>query len=338
MPCGCDIRYICRLVFEGNVSIAELENSADDFDRAVLDTPEIAPFCSSSDWILAAHYQMHPDRRVCIVRRGEHWLALAEGPVLGFTPVLQPMEAAWCFSCPFIGRDGRKSMALLVDRLGSPPIRDRPILLGGIPLGGTLHELIRRELGKNRHVQGFRGIECLVAALEGGLEGFLSRRSAHFRERARAALRRARRTGLEFCYGGAEVDSGATFTRLLDIEQRSWKWKAGESIFQLDEHRRFYADLIDRITSRRRLRRVFLRHGNRDIAYAVGGVIGTVFRGLQMGYDREFAQLGPGNIAQLELIRGLSEEGVLSYDLGMDVEYKERWADDRISLCNFLIL
>ena len=75
------------------------------------------------------------------------------------------------------------------------------------------------------------------------------------------------------------------------------------------------------------------------MAYAVGGLAGTTYRGYQMTYAQEHARLGIGNVTQLEMMERLAAEGVVRlFDLGMEVEYKRRWEDRRLRFSTVLIL
>src|SRR5688572_32387452 len=56
------------------------------------------------------------------------------------------------------------------------------------------------------------------------------------------------------------------------------------------------------------------------------------YRGLQFSYDDAFAQLGLGGLLQYHQIVELCAEGVTRYDLGTEMDYKRRWAEDVIEI------
>ncbi len=202
-----------------------------------------------------------------------------------------------------------------------------------------LHGLIRNQREKFRQQWSFPGIDCLQASLEGGLNGYLSRRSAHFRAATRSIKRKAEKAGLRFQYIAAGSDGDSIFDRILKIEKLSWKQEAGESVFLLQDHRHFYRELFQRAAAKGCLRVVFGQNTEgADIAYTAGGILGKTYRGFQMGYDGHYAACSPGNLAQLEMIAGLAGEGIEVYDLGMAIDYKKRWAERLLRLANFIIV
>jgi CelD/BcsL family acetyltransferase involved in cellulose biosynthesis len=301
-------------------------------------TPAIARFCTSTDWVLPAHRHLFGPRALHVRRRGDAWLALAEGPLMQFVGALQPMDALWCFSCPLVGPDPRASVDLLEDFLEDERPDARLVLLGGIPWDSDLHRYLRRGYGGRWQVHALPGTDCLQASLAGGAEGFLSRRSGKFRAGLRRSERAAQASGVEFELVCDHPDAAVLFARLLAVEQESWKWQAGESIFQTESTRAFYEELIARACAAGRLRVAFARREGVDIGFAFGANFGGVFRGLQMSYHRDHAALAPGNLCQWALIRECGREGVELYDLGMDIDYKARWAEHRLRLITLLMV
>jgi CelD/BcsL family acetyltransferase involved in cellulose biosynthesis len=51
-------------------------------------------------------------------------------------------------------------------------------------------------------------------------------------------------------------------------------------------------------------------------------------RGLQFLYDAELARVGLGGVMQLQQIAELCRDGVARYDLGTEMDYKRRWAEE----------
>ena len=83
---------------------------------------------------------------------------------------------------------------------------------------------------------------------------------------------------------------------------------------------------------------VFARRHETDLAYVFGGIIEDRYRGFQLGYDDDEATLGLGNQVQFAMIEHLAAEGVRSYDLGMEMAYKARWADELLRLYTVVIV
>jgi CelD/BcsL family acetyltransferase involved in cellulose biosynthesis len=94
---------------------------------------------------------------------------------------------------------------------------------------------------------------------------------------------------------------------------------------------RFYRLMLPRLAARGALRAVLVTRGGRDVAFCFGGLFPaggrTGYRGLQSSYDDDLARLSPGALAHLEMIALLCEEGVATYDLGSDMDYKRRWGE-----------
>jgi CelD/BcsL family acetyltransferase involved in cellulose biosynthesis len=92
--------------------------------------------------------------------------------------------------------------------------------------------------------------------------------------------------------------------------------------------RAFYAAMLPRLCELGQQRTIFARIADRDVGYVLGAVSGGEYRGLQFSYDDDYAQLGVGSLLQYEQIVELVEEGVARYDLGTEMDYKRRWAED----------
>ena len=319
------------------LGIASFEEQAAAFDHSVTATQRISTFCSGSDWILSAHKYLHPPRETLVYEADDHWLTLTQGPLYHLSNVIQPMESAWCFSCPLIGVDPRCSISLLLKLLRRRRNDISLILLGGIPLGSKMHAQCYQYLGKSCRIQAFPGSDCCEASLNGGVDGYLSRRSVRFRSSLRSGMRKAIKEGVNFERLSSNLDGNHILNRALSVEMRSWKQGAGESVFRHYDHYQFYLDLIRRTASKGLLRAVFAKREDEDIAYVIGGILGRKYRGFQMGFDASMRTMGAGNLVQYELIQALCDEGVESYDLGMDMNYKRRWAENRLEFVNLLV-
>ena len=182
------------------------------------------------------------------------------------------------------------------------------------------------------------GDKCVrrMASLAGGLDGFMTRRSARFRANLRRAERQGHQLGLVFERYTHDHD-GSIYERILDIERNSWKGRAGEG-FDQEPSRSFYAEVITRLHQTGRLRVIFIRLDGQDVAFVFGGVFGDVYRGLQMSYRDTHSQFSLGNLGQLAMIRWMSEDGIETYDLGTEMDYKLSWAESSFTTQMFVIL
>lgn len=312
------------------MSLEELERRSKEFDEAVCQTPDIDRFCSSTFWILPAWRAFLSDHRLWVHECEHGFVALGIGADRSLGTYVHPLEASWALASPFVGTDPAGLARHFIDRCRSTSVEWDILFLSGISPGSSqFKELIR----------GFRGHYSLglgpsskrrVASLEGGMEGFLSRRSSNFRSNLRRAHRRGEEADIEVEYvdeASSREASGELFDRALRVEKHSWKAEADTGIIE-PPMKTFYRDMLPRLAKRDALRFLFLQKDGVDIAYCFGGVIDGGFRGLQMSYHDDYGEYSPGNLAQLHMIERLCEEGVETYDLGSDMDYKHRWGEE----------
>lgn len=294
---------------------------AEEFEKAVAATPEIPTFCSGLDWLAAAHEGLHGLEEAgeyLILRDGEHWVVLQQRN----PPVFYPLETAWMFGCPLLGGP-EGAVALL--RRAAVEILPGPagFVISGVRRDGLLHRELRGIEPETLQYEEFETVDCMLIDLGGGVEDWLGRRSKRFRK-SMDGLTLPPGCSLE---DGRELAPEEMMRRILAIQRDSYKWKSGADIFQQPEYSAFYEHLVASLCRRGRARLLFVRNGERDLAYILGGVGGSVYRGLQMSYREEAKSHGLGNFLQLANLRRMEEEGVTEYDLGMHAPYKERWTD-----------
>lgn len=309
------------------LTVDELDSLSDDLDRDVIRTAGIDRYCSSSAWVLPAARALMPPRQSWI-RRGEHgWLAAMSGRHASGITYVEPLELAWGMACPLISPDpepfAEEVVAAIADR------RDwNVMLLSGMAPGSLMLGAITQALPARIERRFGQTTLRIVASLDGGLDGFLSRRSRNFRKSLRAATRDAEAAGITF--ERVRVDAagaGALYDRIVAIERRSWKGEEGVGIHQGAMHD-FYADMVPRLAARGRQRTIFARQDGRDVAFCLGAVFDGEYRGLQFSYDLALERYSLGSLCQQAQIEELAEEGVRRYDLGQDMDYKRRWAED----------
>lgn len=313
------------------LSLDEFRERKGEFDEAVMATPGIPDCCSGSAWALAAHdtLRLSEFRKIppLIVHEDGHWLLFAQRPVNQGTFYFEPFEGYWLFTCPLVGPDPSKSLELLnkaVDKLHSN--RATCFLLGGIPNGGELDQLVENQTNPFQIIQKTEGIPSMWIYLKDGLQGYLDRRSFKFRKSLRQAHKKISSYNLTF---DDVFDYGeGVFDRLMSIEEKSWKFSEGQSIFQEYQFVQFYNHLMETSGISKDLRFLVAQLEGQDIGYIMGGKFGKTYRGWQMSFNEKFRNLSIGNILQVENINRRAEEGIEIYDLGMFAEYKSRWTDD----------
>lgn len=309
------------------VELIDLAAEADEFDREVAQTPAIDRFCSASAWILGASAALMPPRAPFTFRGRHGYLAMMRGIHPAGFPYIEPVELAWGLSAPLIGADPEALVAEVVPVLAARRDWQLAIVAGHTvsgPQRRALDATVPARWEKRRGQPTVRH----VASLDGGIDGFLSRRSRDLRKSIRKSLRAATERGLTFeTVRATEKEAPALYARIQAVEARSWK--AGESVgISVGPMRAFYELMLPRLCALGQQRTIFARVEGRDIGYILGAVMGGEYRGLQFSYDDSFAELGIGGLLQYQQVVELCAAGVERYDLGTEMDYKRRWAEE----------
>ncbi len=305
----------------------DLAAVADDFDREVAATPAIDRFCSTSAWILAAATALMPPRAPFSFRGPSGYFAAMRGVHPAGFPYVEPVELAWGLAAPLVGRDPEP----LADEVAAVLTARRawPIaILSGLAPGGPQRRALERALPARWERR--RGTPTVrhIASLEGGVDGFLGRRSRELRKTIRKGLRAAAEAGVAFeAVRAAAPEAAALYERIQRVEAQSWKAREGVGISS-GPMRAFYEHMLPRLCARGQQRTMFARLGGQDVGYILGAVFEGEYRGLQFSYDDTHARLGLGGLLQYQQVTALCEEGVARYDLGTEMEYKRRWAEE----------
>ena len=311
---------------------AELDQPDSIWNRAAAQTAQGDPFCCRTEWQLSLQESYFPKRKLHLRASGSSLLALAERdhPELGHT--LEPLDSLWFFGSPLLGPD---AMDLLEDFLGERAARGEPatFLLSGVVPGDALRERILRSFMPGYEIYRIKTVNVCSASLDGGLDGFLSRRSRLLRRRLRQATRRARDAGVEYERSTPQspAEAAAAFERMLGVERTSWK---GLERRGMDDRysRLFYSAMMRRLAVSSSGRVIFARAGERDVGFIFGGLAGTIYRGQQFSYADDWAPFSIGNLLQQEQIAWLAEDNVVTYDMGPLMDYKHHWTETRIGM------
>ncbi|MGE4291432.1 MAG: GNAT family N-acetyltransferase [Desulfovibrio sp.] len=313
-------------------------NALEQWTRAATSTNQADPFCSTPAWQLSFHEVLNPELQLLAYSAEGSMVAFAVGADPVGEVVLLPVERHWMFGCPLLGP---RAVELLKDILGSLRASQGPeisrIIVSGVRPGGALSARLRKYFGDSHRINAHAtGTQC-GASLAGGLDGYLSRRSANHRRNLKRERLRALDRGVWFervlPVRAEEMD--ALYARILAVELQSWKGLGGcgmESGFS----RRFYDRMLRRLAPEGRARIIFAKHEDRDIGFVFGGLAGKVYRGQQFSYVNDWKEYSIGNLLQMEQIAWLCEEGAVRYDLGPitgeKMEYKRHWAEKRFPL------
>lgn len=293
----------------------------------------IDAWCSRPLWGLAVHQSFAGDLEPIVRVTSDAGLGVFGRAVSDDrSSVLVPLDRVWGFGSPIACSPGQAESACrdIADQLVADPSW-KVCALSGLAEGEALDQAVISAFG--RHVSLYAGetrTRCR-ASLDGGIDGYLARRSREHRRNIRQAERRSADRRITF-----EVDDGrdsaSTIARLHAVEHRSWKGLEGSGIESL-EMAALYERLVRDLGATGALRCVFAQAADndigdvRDVGFILGGVLGDTYRGLQISYVEEHRDLGIGNLLQWHEVQRMCTEQLRTYDLGMDIDYKRRWAE-----------
>ena len=302
--------------------VDDLPRIAAHWDAAVDATPDVDAFCSSTIWSFSAATSFPEVAAPVVVGNGRAFCGMRATTTVEGNRILVGLDPVWGFATPLVGPPV-EAAAMLAARLAQEPFELAVVAAQreDMVLTGCLARTLEG------HFQLFRGpVEHrLRIDLAAGVDAWFARRSPRFRQRLRRLRREAAARGLEICDVSAQPPD-ALFDRILTIEARSWKGDAETGLARPDLAA-FYHQICVRLGARDHLRALVARLDDRDVGFILGGVRGDTYRGLQLSYDRAVADLGVGHLLQYDQLERLTTEGITIYDLGMDMDYKRRWAD-----------
>jgi len=317
----------------------ELWRDATAFDAAVAATPRIDRYCSSSLWALPAHEAFHPDNAPFVHRSEAGWAAFSQGRASTIGRYLAPLESIWGLACPLVGAASDRLAYDFFRTAFAERSRWDALWIGGLDRGSAMFHALASLFQTTCSVRWGPETKRYAASLEGGWDGWMGRRSGHFRANLRRALRGAERDGVTFerVTAGAGDDAEAIYARVLAVEDRSWKGLE-DAGFSSGSMNAFYRHAFARLVPSGALRLVVARRDGEDIGFVFGGLFDGTYRGLQMSFDERFRYLSLGNVLQAQMIHALAEEGVGVYDLGSEIAYKARWAEPGITTVTLVVL
>jgi hypothetical protein len=297
---------------------------AESSDRAGL---EIDRWCSTLTWSRSVQRAFAPSSSLLAARGEGGEAALFARHDLGRDQhALVPLDVVWAFGAPVL----RVSSTLAAHGLLGLVETDgaRAVFFGGIPEGGSAwRSLVQVFANRHRLHFGEERIRC-QASLEGGRDGFLSRRPREFRRNLRQLDRRVTAASVRVEVLD-HVDAHDVVERFRRIEASSWKGLEGSGITS-PEMSTLYALVSSELASAGALRAaVAVNAVGNDLAFILGGVIGDTYRGLQLSFVEKARSLSLGNFLQWHEIQRLCavEPLITTYDLGMDMAYKRAWSE-----------
>lgn len=313
------------------------------WDNLALQDDQGDPFCCTSDWNVPFHAVFTPGQDIVAIRGEGSLVALTWRVFPVGMSIFHPLESGWLYGNPLLGPDGAALLAQALPELGRLCATRFAVVLAGIRPGTDATLRLVRELGGiARIVRKGPRIVAGGASLEGGLDGWLSRRSANHRAKLKKARRRAKARGIAFerHVPGTAAQAEDLFRRILAVERRSWKG-LGHCGMAEEPYATFYGTLLARLAQKGLARAILARCDGRDIGFVFGGLAGGYYRGQQFSYDLDWADWSVGNLLQAEQVAWLCEEGALRYDVGditgPRMDYKTHWTEYRACLETWLL-
>jgi hypothetical protein len=311
--------------------------------RLAAQTRQQDPFCCTPHWQLPFHDAFSPNRRLLIRSSSDSLIAFAEKIFSPANVYLTPIEPKWFFGNPLLGR---YAIDLLSDTIcdveAHYPLGFPKIVVSGLaPCGAVLRQLQKRLDSRFVFQRHSFDVQC-AASLAGGLDGFLSRRSANHRRKLKKETVRAQRQGVCFerRLPATDEEADQVYARMIAVELRSWKGihDCGMIGGAVED---FYRLMLRMLARSKDARVIFARHEGRDIGFIFGGMAANIYRGQQFSFDNEWAAYSIGNLMQLEQIAWLCEEGASRYDmgplLGYRMGYKEHWTEKRYRIESWVL-
>ena len=306
------------------LDITGFQHQAQPYNRAVEAFAGIDPYCSRADWILPFHASFTPRAPLLIWQQNESFVVLSQSLADQGKNIFSSVDSMWGFATALVGGAAPEMLGSVCrDRL-----RQGHILLYGLPQDKIFLNAVAEQTATTHRAFMLNPVCRCVASLHGGMDGFLSRRSSKFRINARKAAKRTAAAGVRFrCIDQVPSDTVMSFyTELLAIESRSWKGQSGEGADQ-PPMKDFYRRMFERIGPAGLLRVIVAELDGLQIGYLHGACVQGRFRGLQFSFDDRYRALSLGNTLQLKMLEWLCREKVETYDLGMTVPYKKKWAE-----------
>ncbi len=321
------------------IPLSALWAAPEPLDEAAEATPTVDRYCSSARWVLPAHAAFHTDNLALVLRSDAGFAAFCRGEAPSIGRYLAPLESTWGLACPLVGRaPGRLARDFCAATHARRESWDT-LWIGGLQRDSEMFHTLASLLSTTCELRWGPTTKRYAASLAGGYPGWLGRRSAKFRANLRRARRAAERAGVEVVPWGEDpgADPDRVYRRILAIEAKSWKGREDVGITS-GAMREFYAKTLSLLLPRGALRALVATLGGRDVGYVFGGLLGRTYRGLQVSFDEAHRRLQLGNVLQAHMIERLAAEGITSYDLGSEIDYKARWSEPGITTVTLVAL
>lgn len=291
------------------------------------------PCCCAPAWNLSFLKIFNSQNRVYYHLDEDALVVFSEYKSLENGIYLAPLEDSWMFGTPMLGIFAPEAFSCALNQwrleYGS---RLPPILLSS--MGEDDITSVKFFLRFRKHFNFYRTYSMIegCASLRGGMEGWLSRRSANHRAKLKKAMKKAVARGITFerHHPICREEAAALYERMIKVEKRSWKGVERCGMAE-SPSREFYNELIGRQALDRAVLLIFARLDDKDIGFIYGACCGQFYRGQQFSYVNDMADLSIGNLMQFEKVKWLCELGLQRYDMGPitgpRMGYKNHWTE-----------
>ena len=131
----------------------------------------------------------------------------------------------------------------------------------------------------------------------------------------------------------APADVDPLFDRIVAVEAKSWKGRAGTALLHDEKQAAFFRRFGRKMAEKGQLRLCFLTIGGADAAMTFATVWDNRFWAIKVGYDESFAAVSPGEALLVELIRHAAESGYTSFEFcGKEAPWTKAWAGDALEI------
>jgi len=261
-------------------------------------------------------FSREQDFRAIVVRDEDEQL-IAALPLVqtrrwSFLPVARVPKNAWSSAGELMldsARAGRGAIEQLV--AASRKLRCLGIKIEKVNPRGSDWKPVFKQLNSQHLLYRFqRAARVGCVKIAGSWEDYEASRSRNHRQQMRKLLRRLREQGeLELRivspHEGDEIEP--LLRRGFEVEDRSWKGKAGTSVLRHDDVLSFFCRQAAALAKQDHLRLVFLELAGRPIAFEYGWLAKGTYFSPKVGYDAEFSQFSPGQLLRYELLRHFYE-------------------------------
>ncbi len=301
--------------------------------KLALSTGQTDPCCCAPSWNLAFHKIFNPASRVFYFAEDDGLVLFTEHFLPNNTIYIGPVDDSWMFGRPILGFMATEIFDYALNewhkKYGTclPPIALSSMIDND---GFCINFFLRFRkkfdfLRLNAMVEG-------CASLRGGVDGWLSRRSANHRAKLKKAAKKARANSLEFVRyrPASREEAEPLYQRMLKVERKSWKGIEHCGMAEAPS-RQFYNELMGRQALNGDALLIFAQQDGEDLGFIYGGVCGPYYRGQQFSYVNNMAHLSLGNLMQWEKVKWLCELGLMRYDMGPitgpRMGYKSHWTE-----------